>query len=211
MGYSMSLHLKKEAPADLIESLLKDSKFLSNNGSIYVSQIATEHGYAVPYEKGLYISFSTINEQESYFIHGFFKLIAKLYGETTINPIDQNPYKFYNYDSEITLIIEESEFLENPKKYKDFYAENGIVVNDDYVEDLYESLEIQADEARERGEDFEDTITPNVKYYSFDYIKSSVPKKDGSFSLFLVNLITDNQKTLEKIFQNLKEIEQKIA
>lgn len=207
----MSLHLKKEAPADLIESLLKDSKFLSNNGSIYVSQIATEHGYAVPYEKGLYISFSTINEQESYFIHGFFKLIAKLYGETTINPIDQNPYKFYNYDSEITLIIEESEFLENPKKYKDFYAENGIVVNDDYVEDLYESLEIQADEARERGEDFEDTITPNVKYYSFDYIKSSVPKKDGSFSLFLVNLITDNQKTLEKIFQNLKEIEQKIA
>lgn len=211
MGYSMSLSLQKDAPADLIETLLKDSKFLSNNGSIYISQVATEHGYAVPYDKGIYISFSSIHEHESYFIHGFFKLVAKRYGETTINPIDQKFYPFYNYDNEISLIIAESEFLADPKKYKDFYAENGVIVDDDYVEDLYENIEIKADEARERGQEFEDTITPNIKYYSFDYIKSSVPKKDMSLSLFLVDLITNNQKTLEEIFQNLKEIENNLV
>lgn len=207
----MSLPLKKDAPADLIETLLKDSKFLANNGSIYISQVANEHGYAVPYDKGVYISFSSIHEHESYFIHGFFKLVAKLYGETTLNPIDKKFYPFYNYDQEISLIVEESDFLKDSKKYKDFYAENDIVVSEDYVEDFYESLEIKADEARERVEEFQDTVTTNIKYYSFDYIKSSPPKKDTSFSLFLVDLITGNQKTLVEIFQNLKEIEQKLV
>lgn len=204
----MSVHLKKDAPADLLESMLKDSKFLSQNGSIYISQVAREHGYSVHYDKGLYISYSTITEPESYFIHGFFKLVATLYGENTLNPIDQKFYPFYNYDDEITLIIAESDFLENKKNYKEFYAENGVVVDDDYVEDLYESLDSQANEARERDEDFEDKITPNIKYYSFDYIKSSVPKKDMSFSLFLVDLLTDQQKRLDEMFKNLKEIEQ---
>lgn len=206
----MSLHLKKEAPADLIESMLKDSAFLSNNGSIYISQVAKEHGYSVPYDKGLYISYSTTTDPESYFIHGFFKLVAKLYGETTINPMDQKYYPFYNYDDEITLIIEESVFLENPKNYKDFYAENGIVVDADYVEDVYEEIDSKANEAREKGEKFEGTVTPNIKHYSFDYIKSSVTKKDVSFSIFLVNLLTDQQKTLEEVFKNLKEIEQEL-
>jgi 6-pyruvoyl-tetrahydropterin synthase len=211
MGYSMSLHLKKDAPADLIESMLKESVFLANNGSIYISQIAKEHGYSVPYDKGLYISYSTTTEPESYFIHGFFKMVAKLYGETTINPMDQKFYPFYNYDDEITLIIEESVFLENPKNYKDFYAENGVVVDADYVEDVYEAMDAKAYEDIENGEKFEDTITPNIKNYSFDYIKSSVPKKDMSFSLFLVDLLTDQQKTLEEVFKNLKEIEQELV
>lgn len=54
MGYSMSVHLKKDAPADVLESILKDSKFLEKNDSIYISRVAEEHGYSVHYDNGLY-------------------------------------------------------------------------------------------------------------------------------------------------------------
>lgn len=81
----------------------------------------------------------------------------------------------------------------------------------DYVEDVYEAMDAKAYEDIENCEKFEDTITPNIKNYSFDYIKSSMTKKDVSFSIFLVNLLTDQQKTLEEVFKNLKDIEQELV
>lgn len=192
----MSLHLNQDAPADFLESILNNSEFIGNNKSIYISQVAKEHGYSVPFDKGLYISFSTLNTTESYFVHGIFKLIASVYGESIINPQDGKFYKFYNYDSETTLLINEKDYLSDPAKYKDFSALNGNVVSDDYVEDIYES---------------EDNNTmDNIKSFAFDYIKYSPPKREPSLSTILINLITDENKILTNIFQHLKDIEQKL-
>jgi hypothetical protein len=206
MGYSMSLHLKKDAPADVLEAILKDSKFLANNGSIYISQVAKEHGYAVDYDSGLYISFSTISNTESYFIHYFFKQVAEWYGERIINPQDKKPYAFYNYDSEITLLIPEDEFLENRAKYKEFSAENGVVVSDDYVEDLFEKAE------EERGTDNNEAAdtTNNIQYFSFDYISSKPYEREFSVPNFIVDLVTNENKAYKEIFKTIQTLETEI-
>lgn len=206
MGYSMSLHLKKDAPADVLEEILKDSKFLANNGSIYISQVSKEHGYAVDYDNGLYISFSTVSNTESYFIHYFFKQVAEWYGERIINPQDKKPYAFYNYDSEITLLISEDEFLENRAKYKEFSAENGVVVSDDYVEDLFEKAE------DERGSDNNEAAdaTNNIQYFSFDYISSKPYEREFSVPNFIVDLVTNENKEYKEIFKTIQSLETEI-
>lgn len=206
MGYSMSLHLKKDAPADVLEEILKDSKFLANNGSIYISQVSKEHGYAVDYDNGLYISFSTVSNTESYFIHYFFKQVAEWYGERIINPQDKKPYAFYNYDSEITLLISEYEFLENRAKYKEFSAENGVVVSDDYVEDLFEKAE------DERGTDNNEAAdaTNNIQYFSFDYISSKPYEREFSVPNFIVDLVTNENKAYKEIFKTIQSLETEI-
>lgn len=206
MGYSMSVHLKKDAPADVLESILKDSKFLANNESIYISQVAKEHGYAVNYDYGLYISFSTISNTESYFIHYFFKQVAEWYGERVVNPQDQKHYAFYNYDSEITLLIPEDEFLENRTKYKEFSAENGIVVSDDYVEDLFE----KAEEDRETDNNEAAEATNNIKYFSFDYISSTPYEEEFSAPSFIVNMVKNENKTFKEIFKTIQSLETEI-
>lgn len=202
MGYSMSVHLKQDAPSDVLEDILRNSKFLANNESVYVSQIAKEHGYSVHYDKGLYISFSTINNTESYFIHSFFKQMAEWYGEKTINPQDQKSYAFYNYDSEITLLIPEDEFLQNRDNYKEFSAENGVIVSDDYVEELYEKAEANNNDA--------DDATENIKYFSFDYISSKPYKIDFSASIFIVNFVTNEDKIFKEIFKTIQSLETEI-
>ena len=202
----MSLHLKKDAPADVLESILKDSKFLEKNDSIYISRVSKEHGYSVHYDNGLYISFSHISDPESYFIHYFFKQVAEWYGELIINPQDQKPYVFYNYDSEITLLIPEDEFLDNRAKYKEFSAENGVVVNDDYVEDLFEKAE------EERGTDNNEAAnaTNNIQYFSFDYISSKPYERKCSDLSFLVDIIEKENKICKEIFDNLQSLETEI-
>jgi hypothetical protein len=206
MGYSMSVHLKKDAPADVLESILKDSKFLANNESIYISQVAKEHGYAVHYDYGLYISFSTISNTESYFIHYFFKQVAEWYGERVVNPQDQKPYAFYNYDSETTLLIPEGEFLENRAKYKEFSAENGVVVSDDYVEDLFEKAEEDSDTVSNEAAE----ATNNIKYFSFDYISSKPYEREFSAPSFIVNLVTNENKIFKEIFKIIQSLETEI-
>lgn len=207
MGYSLSVNLKDDAPIDYLESVLKNSEFLKMNTSITVSQYPENHGYSVPYEKGLYISFRSLDLPESYFIHGVFKLAAVMFGITTENPHDKIHYPFYNYDREISLIIPESEYIENKSLYKEFSTYKGSVVSSDYVEDIYEEVEAKADAAREKGLEYEDDMTMYIQYYSFDYIKSTPEEKEFSIQNFLINLITKENKLLKEIFDNLKEIE----
>lgn len=207
MGYSMSVHLKKDAPADKLEAILKNSKFIENNGSIYISQNPKEHSYAVHYDKGLYISFSGLNSIENCFVHSFFKTVAALYGEPILNPKNQKYYPFYNYDEEITLLIPEVEYLANPSEYKDFDADNGFVVDDDYVEDSYLELERRSDEALAKNEVYKDDITINIHHFTFDYIRSEPYKIDSTIPAFLVNMMTDENKLFKEIFETMKKIE----
>jgi hypothetical protein len=207
MGYSMSLHLKKDAPADELEAILKDSKFLSNNESIYVSQVPAEHGYAIHYDKGLYISFSGLNLVESCFVHSFFKMVALRYGEPILNPQNKQYHPFYNYDQEITLLIPEVEYLTNPSEYKDFDADNGVVVDDDYVEDAYLELERRSDEARSKNEVYNDDITINIHHFTFDYIRSEPYKRESTLPNILANLVTYENKLFKEIFETMKKIE----
>lgn len=208
MGYSMSVHLKENAPSDYLENILKNSKFLKNNASITISQDSRNHGYAVPYDKGLYISFRGLDLTESYFVHGVFKLAAVMFGVTTENPHDKIQYPFYNYDREITLIIPESEYLENKSLYKEFSTYKDAIVDYEYIEDLNDELEAKSDVANKRGEEYEDDITVHIKDYNFDYIRSTPAKTEFSIPSFLANLITNENKVLEEIFKNLQEIEE---
>lgn len=202
----MSVHLKKDAPADVLESILKDSKFLEKNDSIYISRVAEEHGYSVHYDNGLYISFSHISDPESYFIHYFFRQVAEWYGERIINPQDKKPYAFYNYDSEITLLIPEDEFLEDRTKYKEFAAENGVVVSDDYVEDLFE----KAEEERVTDNNEAAEATNHIKFFSFDYISSKPYEKECSDLSFLVDIVAHENKICKEIFKTMQSLETEI-
>ena len=128
--------------------------------------------------------------------------MAEWYGEKTINPQDQKSYAFYNYDSEITLLIPEDEFLQNRDNYKEFSAENGVIVSDDYVEELYEKAEANNNDA--------DDATENIKYFSFDYISSKPYKLDFSAPIFIVNFVTNEDKIFKEIFKTIQSLETEI-
>lgn len=207
MGYSMSLSLTKEAPIDEITSIFKNSIFLKNNNSIHVSNNKREHGYSVAHENGLYISYSSTTQPEAYFIHGFFKIVANLYGEKILNPKDNQLYPFYNYDSEYTLIIPHSEHIANKSNYKDFYTYKNEVVDDNYIEDLYELIDEKADEAHENGQEYEDNITQDIRQFSFDSFSFAMPKIEMPFLGVIHDLLTDESKHIKAILNYFKTLE----
>jgi hypothetical protein len=211
MGYSMSLSLTKEAPIDEITTIFKNSIFLKNNESIYISNEAREHGYSVAHENGLYISFSSVTQPESYFIHGFFKIVASLYGEKIVNPKDNQLYPFYNYDGEYTIIISHAEHITNKANYKDFATYKDQVVDDDYIEDLNELLEQKADEARENGEEYKDDITQDIKYFSFESISFDLPKPEFPLFNILHDFLIDESRSMKEILNYLKTLEVKLT
>jgi len=210
MGYSMSLSLTKDAPIDEILTILKDTVFLKNNKSVHISNNNNEHGYSVAYDNGIYVSFRSLNQPESYFLHNFFKIVASVYGEKILNPNNNKQYPFYNYDKEFTLIIPHDEHISNKAYYKDFATYKDQIVDDDFIEDLHELLDEKANEARENGQDYEDDITIDIRYFSFDSVSFELPKNELPIFSVLHDLLTDESKQMKEILKYSKTLEAKL-
>lgn len=197
MGYSISVSLKPDAPCGFLEEVLKQSKFIKNNASIHISQNPTEHGYSVPYDKGLYISFTSLTLSENYFVHSFFKLIASLYGQKILSPKHKKEYPFYNYDKEITLIVPESEYLENRAEFEDYQSYKDDILSAEEIDKIYEKLKDK--------DKCENNI--DVKYFNFGYISRTPYKIKYVLPDFIANFITNDNKVFIEVFENIKILE----
>ncbi len=109
MGYTMSVHLNDNIETEQIVKFLKDAEYLKESHIKWISDNPDGHSYSVPHKKGkgIYVSFSTLGDVGSFFLHNFFAMLGKEFGQK-INYEDKE-YSYFLYDDEISLIIDDNE------------------------------------------------------------------------------------------------------
>lgn len=109
MGYTMSVHVKDDVNTENIIKFLENVKHLKDSHIKGISDNPDNHGYSVAPKKGkgIYVSFSILGSVGSFFMHNFFAMIAKEYGQKTI--YEDKEYSYFLYDDEVSLIIDDNE------------------------------------------------------------------------------------------------------
>jgi hypothetical protein len=188
MGYTLSLHLKEEAPIDEIISFLENSPTVKENPSIRVTSNPDEHGYArkSPNGCGIYISYSIINTVESYLIHALIYFTAVQYGLRTKHHKLRKNVPYYMYDDAVIFVLSENELSRlSPSQYQ-YKTFNDIVVKDVY---------------NETTDEYEDQDGRVFQYYETSKYNESSKKDDLLLSLKVIKFLSGEFKRL-KIAEN---------
>lgn len=128
MGYTLSLHLKEDAPIDEIISFLENSPTVKENPSIRVTSNPDEHGYArkSPNGCGIYISYSIINTVESYLIHALIYFVAVQYGLRTKHHKAKMSVPYYMADDTLVFVLSENELNKLSTEQYQYKLYNGV-------------------------------------------------------------------------------------
>ena len=121
MGYTLSLHLKEDAPLDEIVNFLENSPTIKENPSIRISTDPANHGYASksPSDYGLYISYSSLQTVESYLIHALLHWAAVQYGLRTKHHKVKMTVPYYMADATTVFVLSENELSKlSPEQYQ---------------------------------------------------------------------------------------------
>lgn len=120
MGYTLSLHLKEDAPLDEIVNFLENSSTIKENPSISISTDPANHGYASksPSGYGVYISYSSLQTVESYLIHALIHWVSVHYGLRTKHHKVKLTVPYYMADDTTVFVVSENELSKlSPKQY----------------------------------------------------------------------------------------------
>lgn len=128
MGYTLSFHLKEDAPIDEIISFLENSPTVKENPSIRVTSNPDEHGYArkSPNGCGIYISYSIINTVESYLIHALIYFVAVQYGLRTKHHKAKMSVPYYMADDTLVFVLSENELNKLSTEQYQYKLYNGV-------------------------------------------------------------------------------------
>lgn len=192
MGYTLSLHLKEEDPVDKIVNFLETSPTLKKNPSIRVSTNPDNHAYASksPSGCGIYISYSTLSEDESYLIHTLIYFAAVQYGLRTKHHKVKMTVPYYMADDTTVFVVSEHELSKlSPEQYN--YKLFNDVVKKRYV------VPIEPEDDRQYA------------YFKTSKYNESYNKNEGLlFKIF--KLIGGEFKRLKLAEQEFKDIKQSL-
>lgn len=128
MGYTLSLHLREDAPIEEIINFLEKSPTIKENPSVRVSRYPSDHGYASksPSGHGVYISFSSIQTVESYLIHALIYFVAVQHGLRTKHHKTKMNVPYYMADDTLVFVLSENELNKlSPEQYQ-YKLYNGV-------------------------------------------------------------------------------------
>lgn len=200
MGYTLSLHLKEDAPIDEIVKFLENSPTVKENTSIRVTTNPDEHGYSSksPSGYGVYISYSCIHTVESYLIHAFIYLIAVQYGLRSKHHKLRKNVPYYMYDDTVVFVLSENELSRlSPSQYQYKMFDNVMVKESD--------IDPEDEDSNEEPEEDERVF----QYFETSKYNESSKRDNLWLSLKVMKFLSGEFKRLklaENEFQAVKSI-----
>lgn len=181
MRHSISLNLIPEAPTKEFIAIFNKVDILKDPINILTTDY-TQFSQSVKYINGLYSNSPAMMPSQRYFVYGFFKMIAKYFGEKHLNLMDGKLYPYFNNDFDVMLIIDDKEYIENELYFRMYHIKNGKIIKEESICDKsichpFERVKMIDFETYRGQAEIINPFTNNVNKNLFDLLMKDDRKK----------------------------------